>query len=124
MPCPHLPTLLFIALEFRNRLLRPGLSYAAPEGARASDEPFCIFHQRAVLTSPRKQSSENLQGRGVVSAMVRLHHNFHILVERDQEAQQAFHGELAELTAQHLRNIGLADSEQAGGLPLFEATTF
>ncbi|MGA9352525.1 MAG: hypothetical protein WBV46_02465, partial [Terriglobales bacterium] len=29
MPCPHLPTLLFIALEFRNRLLRPGT--AQPE---------------------------------------------------------------------------------------------
>jgi hypothetical protein len=60
-------------------------------------------------------SSENLQGRGVVSITVWLHDNLHILVERYQEAQQAFHGKLPELTAQHLRNIGLADSEQAGG---------
>ena len=55
---------------------------------------------------------------------MRLHDNFHILVERYQEAQQAFHGKLSELTAQHLRNIGLADSEQAGGLYLFEAARF
>ena len=68
--------------------------------------------------------SENLQGWGVVSVTVRLHDNFHILVERYQEAQKAFHGKLPELTAQHLRNIGLADSEQAGGLYLFEAAIF
>jgi len=41
-----------------------------------------------------------LQGWGVVFVTVRLHDNFHILVERYQEAQQAFHGELPELTAQ------------------------
>jgi hypothetical protein len=52
----------------------------------------------------------------VVSATVRLHDNFHILIECYQEAQQAFYGKLAELAAQHFRNIGLADSEQAGGL--------
>jgi hypothetical protein len=50
--------------------------------------------------------------------------NLHILVERYQEAQKAFHGKLSELTAQHLRDIGLADSEQAGGLYLFEAARF
>ena len=55
----------------------------------------------------------------MVSVTVRLHDNLHILVERYQEAQKAFHGKLPELTAQHLRNIGLADSEQAGGLHLF-----
>jgi len=65
-----------------------------------------------------------LQGGGVVSVTVRLHDNLHILVERHQEAQQAFHEKLPELTAQHLRNIGLADSEQAGGLYLFEAAIF
>jgi hypothetical protein len=46
---------------------------------------------------------------------VGLHDNLYVLVERDQEAQQAFHGKLAEVTAQHLRNIGLAHSQQAGG---------
>ncbi len=71
-----------------------------------------------------KQSSENLQGRGVVFVTVRLHDNLHVLVERHEKAQQAFHGKLPELTAQHLRNIGLADSEQAGGLYLFEAAIF
>jgi hypothetical protein len=60
----------------------------------------------------------------VFSVAVRLHDNFHILVERYQEAQKAFHGKLTELTAQHLRNIGLAVSEQAGGLYLFEAARF
>ena len=60
----------------------------------------------------RPTFSENLQGRGAISARVRLHDNCHILVERYQEAQKAFHGKLPELTAQHLRNIGLAESEQ------------
>jgi hypothetical protein len=69
-------------------------------------------------------SSENLQSRSIASVTVRLHDNLHILVERYQEAQKAFHGKLPELTAQHLRNIGLADSEQADGLHLFEAASF
>jgi hypothetical protein len=49
---------------------------------------------------PHNGASENLQGGGVVSVTVRLHDNLHILVERHQEAQQAFHRNLPELTAQ------------------------
>ena len=52
-----------------------------------------------------------------------MNDNGHILVERYQEAQQAFHGKLPELTAQHLGNIGLADSKQLGGLYLFETAS-
>jgi len=53
-----------------------------------------------------------------------LYDNLHVLVERHEEAQKAFHGKLPEFTAQHLRYIGLADSEQAGGLDLFQAAFF
>jgi hypothetical protein len=77
-----------------------------------------------VNPAQRNASSEDLQGRGVVSAAVRLYDNLHILVERHQEAQQSFHGKLAELAAQQLRYIGLADSEQRGGLDLFQAASF
>jgi hypothetical protein len=52
---------------------------------------------------------------------MRFHDNLDILIERHQEAQQAFDGELAELAAQHLRDIGLADSEQISGFHLLEA---
>ena len=47
-----------------------------------------------------------------------------ILVEGYQETQKAFHGKLPELAAQHLRNIGLTDSEQGSGLHLFQAASF
>src|SRR5271157_154658 len=73
---------------------------------------------------PHIVSSEDLQGWGVVSVTVRLHHNLHILIERHQEAQKALNGKLPELTAQHLRYIGLADSEQLGGLDLSQAAIF
>jgi hypothetical protein len=63
------------------------------------------------VTFIARHSSENLQGRSVISVTVRLHHDAHILIERYQETQQAFHGELAELSAQQLGNIGLADSK-------------
>jgi hypothetical protein len=51
---------------------------------------------------------------------MRFHHNLYILIERRQEAQQAFHGELAKLSSQHLRYIRLADSEQISGFHLCE----
>ena len=75
-------------------------------------------------SAPSAACSENLQRRGVVSATVRFHDDLHVLVERYQEAQKAFHGKLPELTAQHLGNIGLPDSEQPGGLYLLEAASF
>ena len=45
-----------------------------------------------------------------------FHDNLDILIEPHQQAQQPFDGELAELAAQHLRHIGLADSKQFSGL--------
>jgi hypothetical protein len=52
---------------------------------------------------------------------MRFHDNLHILIQRDQEAQQAFDGELAEVAAQHLRDIGLADAEQICRLHLLQS---
>jgi hypothetical protein len=46
--------------------------------------------------------------RRLVSIAVWLHDDLNILIERDQEAQQAFDRKLAELAAQHLGDIGLA----------------
>ena len=67
----------------------------------------------------RALSSRHLQRRHAIPFPMRLHHNFHILIQRHQEAQQAFNGELAELAAQHLGYIGLADSEQLSGFYLY-----
>ena len=39
-----------------------------------------------------------------------------VLIEGDEEAQKALHGELAEVAAQHPGDIGLADAEQGSGL--------
>jgi len=55
---------------------------------------------------------------------VRFYDDLHILVERHEEAQKALNGKLPELPAQHLRYIGLADSEQVGCLDLFQAAIF
>jgi hypothetical protein len=65
-----------------------------------------------------------LQGRSVFPVTVRLYHDLHILIEGHQEAQKALNGKLPELTAQHLRDIGLADSEQLSGLDLFRPRSF
>ena len=73
-------------------------------------------------TSARRVSLlDYLHRRRIVPATVRLHDNLDILIERHQEAQQSLDGELAELAAQHIRHIGLADSEQISGFHLFEA---
>jgi hypothetical protein len=66
------------------------------------------------------QASEDLQG-GAFFLVVGLYDDLHVLVEGDQEAQKALDGKLAEVAAQHLGDIGLADAEQGGGLDLFEA---
>jgi len=50
------------------------------------------------------------------SVLMRSYDDLYILVERNQETQKAFHGELTELAAQHLRDIRLPDAEQRGGL--------
>ena len=63
----------------------------------------------------------DLHRRRVVSTAMRFHNNLNIVIEGYQETQQAFDGELAELSAQHLRDIGLADAKQLGGFHLLEA---
>lgn len=52
---------------------------------------------------------------------MRFNHNLDVLIECHQKSQQAFDRELAELAAQHLRYIGLADSEQVSGFHLLKA---
>jgi hypothetical protein len=46
-------------------------------------------------------NSEDLQGGGVFSVVVGLYDDLHVLIEGDEEAQKALHGELAEVAAQH-----------------------
>jgi hypothetical protein len=46
-----------------------------------------------------------LQGGGVFSVVVGLHDDLHVLIEGDEEAQKALHGELAEVAAQRLEDI-------------------
>ena len=48
--------------------------------------------------------------------MLGLYDDLHVLIEGDEEAQKALHGELAEVAAQHPGDIGLACAEQGGGL--------
>ena len=57
-----------------------------------------------------------MQGGGVFSVVVGLYDDVDVLIEGDEAAQTALHGELAEVAAQHPGDIGLADAEQGGGL--------
>src|SRR5208283_238235 len=66
--------------------------------------------------------SDDLQRSRVVSVTVGLYDNRHILIERHEEAQKALNRKLTKFTAQHLRHIRLADTEQIGGIDLFKAT--
>jgi hypothetical protein len=59
-----------------------------------------------------------------LSAAVFLDYDFHILVESDEEAQQALHGKLPELAAQHFGDVGLFDAEEIGGFGLLQAAFF
>ncbi len=52
-----------------------------------------------------------MQGWGVVPVSVWRYDDLNILIERHQKAQEAFNGELPELTAQHLGYIGLAGAK-------------
>jgi len=51
-------------------------------------------------------ASEDLQGGGVFSVVVGLYDDLHVLIEGDEEAEKALHGEPAEVSAQHLGDIG------------------
>jgi hypothetical protein len=46
------------------------------------------------------------------SVVVGLYDDLHVLIEGDEEALKALHGELAEVAVQHLGDAGLADAEQ------------
>jgi len=52
---------------------------------------------------------------GVFSVVVGLYDDVHVLIEGDEEAQKALHGELAEVAAQHLETSGCG-CEQGSGL--------
>ncbi len=47
-------------------------------------------------------ASEDLQGGGVFSVVVGLYDDLHVLIEGDEEAQKALHGELTEVAAQQI----------------------
>ena len=65
-----------------------------------------------------------MQRRSIAFASVRFYDDLHILIQRYQKAQQSLDGKLPELTTQHLRNIGLPNAQQAGGLNLLQPTAF
>jgi hypothetical protein len=81
-----------------------------PDGGLALWSP-TLRKPRRVGQPSVGQISNHLHRRFLVPVSVRFHDNLHVVIERDQKAQQAFDGELAELAAQHLRHIGLADAE-------------
>jgi hypothetical protein len=49
-------------------------------------------------------ASEDLQGGGVFSVVVGLYDDVHVVIEGDEEAQKALHGELREVAARHGRS--------------------
>ena len=53
-----------------------------------------------------------------------LYDDLDILIEGYEEAQQALDGKLAEVSAEHLGNIRLGDSEQRGGFSLLQMVLF
>src|ERR1035437_293763 len=73
----------------------------------------------------RQQSiSGDMQRRRVVSVTMGLHDDLYILIECHQKTQKTLHRELAELPAQHLGYVGLADAQQIGHLDLFQTPLF
>lgn len=82
---------------------------------------FNVLNPRVRLAHTRgSPASADLQGGGVFSVVVGLY-DVHVLIEGDEEAQKALHGELAEVAAQHPGDIGLAGAEQSGDLDLSQA---
>jgi hypothetical protein len=73
-----------------------GLLGPAPSSKKSASS----LNQFAPLTFIARPSSENLQRRSVFSVTVRLDYDPHILSVRHKESEQAFHGELAKLSAQ------------------------
>jgi hypothetical protein len=85
--------------------------------------PFLTRHiHHAIEYADR--SSDDPQGRSILVALVRPDNNLDILPKRDQKTQKPLHGELPEFASQHFRNVGLANSEKAGGVYLFHLSLF
>jgi hypothetical protein len=59
----------------------------------------------------RTKGSSHMQGRSVGAATVRLHDDLNILIQRHEEAEKTFDGELTEFAAQHLRYVRLTNSK-------------
>ena len=55
---------------------------------------------------------------------MRLHHDFNVLSERDEKPHQPFDGELPEISAEHLRHVGLPDTEKSSCFRLLEIAGF
>jgi hypothetical protein len=96
-------------------------AFAAVRALRSGREVFCQFAKRTMpghLGNP--SASYNRTSRGIrhaqlrrfVRVLMRLHDDFDILAQRDEEAEQALDGELPKFAAQHLRNIRLLNAEQ------------
>jgi hypothetical protein len=68
--------------------------------------------------------SRHVQRCGFLTIAVWPHDDLNILVERYQEMEKPFNGELPEFVAQHFGDVGLANTEQAGGLHLGEPPLF
>lgn len=62
-----------------------------------------------------------MQRRSVVSVAMGLYDDLHVLIECHEETQKALHGELPELSTQHLEYVRLADAQQIGYHHLFQA---
>jgi hypothetical protein len=65
-----------------------------------------------------------MQRRSVVPVAMGFHHDFDVLIERDEEEHQALDRKLPEFAPEHLGDIGLADAEQRGRFDLFQAAPF
>jgi hypothetical protein len=71
-----------------------------------------LLNDDAIETRRRRPPEQNqpslkhLQCRHIILTPVRFHHNRNILIERHQKTQQALNGELAEIAAQHFRDVG------------------
>src|SRR5712692_7045602 len=68
--------------------------------------------------------SGDMQRRSVISVAMGLHDDLHVLIQRHEKTQKALHGELPELSAQHLGYVGLADTQQISDLDLFQTPLF
>jgi hypothetical protein len=65
-----------------------------------------------------------MQRRGVVPVAVRLYNDLNIPIQLDEKAQKPFNRELAELAAEHLGYVRLANTKQGSSVSLFHPLLF